>query len=120
MGNCVDDCPADAGRVLHIGVDAGDDRSAAHVDRIASAAPRRAPGITPTARKAAKRQSMSCSNACVIVPGMARRPTHASEVPMATFVGRFSTSLNPGTMTMPPPTPSSPDRSPLAMPMPTA
>ena len=47
---------------------------------IVNFAPSCAPGITPIASPMANVQSMSPRNACVIVPGMAKMPTHASDV----------------------------------------
>ena len=50
------------------------------------AAPMRAPGMTPMMRATATRQSMWPSRAWAIVPGIAKAPTHTSEV--ATAFGR--------------------------------
>ena len=53
--------------------------------RIARCAPIRAPGITPIDNAIAYHQSMSPRKAWVIVPGIARIPTHASDVPTASL-----------------------------------
>ena len=50
-------------------------------------APIRAPGITPMHSGIANAQSMWPSNACVIVPGTAKTPTHASDVATVSFSG---------------------------------
>ena len=49
------------------------------------------------------------SSACVIVPGIAKMPTHASEVATVSFSGIPSQAENAGTIRMPPPIPSSPE-----------
>ena len=77
----------------------------------------RAPGITPMHNGIANAQSMWPSTACVIVPGTAKMPTHASEVATVSFSGIPSHAENAGTIKMPPPIPSSPQRPPAARPM---
>ena len=52
----------------------------------------------------------------MIVPGMANTPTQTSDVAMARLIGMPTNSVNPGTITMPPPMPSSPERPPAAAP----
>ena len=60
---------------------------------------------------------MPPSSAWVSEPGIARMPTHASDVPTASLIGRRSHAVNAGTITMPPPIPSSPDSRPAATPI---
>ncbi len=68
-------------------------------------------------RGSANAQSMWPSKVWVIVPGSARIPTHASEHPTASLIGRRTQLTKSGTITIPPPTPSSPLNSPAASPI---
>src|SRR4051794_2746017 len=54
---------------------------------------------------------------CVRVPGIAKMPTHDSEVPIVSFSGIPTQAENAGTIRMPPPTPSNPESAPAATPM---
>ena len=87
------------------------------VARMARPAPTRAPGITPTMRAAATRQSTWPSSECVIAPGTAKSPTHTSDVAIAAFTSMRTKCTNAGTMITPPPIPSSPDKPPATTPI---
>ena len=81
------------------------------------AAPMRAPGMAPMMRATATRPSTWPSRAWVIVPGMAKAPTHTSEVAMADFTSMRASCTKAGTMITPPPMPSRPDRQPATAPI---
>ena len=57
------------------------------------------------------------SSAWVMVPGMAKAPTHTSEVATADFTSMRASWTKAGTMITPPPIPSSPDSAPATTPM---
>ena len=61
---------------------------------------------------------MSCWSPWVIVLGMAKIATHASDVAMAVLTGTRASSVNAGTMITPPPTPNKPDSIPATTPIP--
>ena len=48
----------------------------------------------------------------MIVPGIAKMPTHASEVAIVSLSGMPTSAENAGTMRMPPPMPSRPESAP--------
>ena len=52
-----------------------------------------------------------------MVPGMAKAPTHTSEVATADFTSMRASWTKAGTMITPPPIPSSPDSTPATAPM---
>ena len=76
----------------------------------------RAPGMTPTAIRTAKRQSMSPRKAWVIIPGTAKMPTQTSDVAIVCLSRRPTNWLKPGTIRTPPPIPRSPDSIPATAP----
>ena len=45
-----------------------------------------------------------------MVPGMAKTPTHTSDVAIAVLSGSPTSSVKAGTITIPPPMPSRPER----------
>ena len=53
----------------------------------------------------------------MIVPGIASTPTHASDVPSASLIGRRIHPVNAGTMSSPPPMPRRPESPPAPTPM---
>jgi len=87
---------------------------------IVKCAPIHAPGTAAIARGIANDQSTLSSTACVTVPGTASSPTHASELPTASFTSSPSQTVNMGTIRIPPPIPSSPLRSPATAPITTS
>ena len=60
---------------------------------------------------------MSPIAAWVIVLGIAKIPTHTSDVAIDWRSVIFMSWLNAGTITIPPPTPSNPERAPAPMPI---
>ena len=80
-------------------------------------APSLAPGITPSVSTRKIAQSMFPRSAWTIVPGITRIAITSSEVPSARRSGIPIQIVRAGTITIPPPTPSSPETNPASSPI---